>query len=150
MTESTLTTIEHHIPSFAASDLSVSAWSVGMQLHHALLATNNIAGALLASVPSECRPDFNPLRLLVMLFGDFPRGRGKAPKRAWPSESITEAELRELLASGREALEQAVHADPSAWWKHFAFGVMRRDTAIKFIHLHNRHHLKIVDDILKS
>ena len=150
MTESTLTTIEHHIPSFAASDPSVSAWSVGMQLHHSLLATNRIARAVVESVPGEQRPIFNLLRMLVLFVGDFPRGRGKAPKASWPSDDVTEAELRTLLESGRDALAQAAEADAKAWWKHFAFGVMRRDTAIKFVHIHNRHHLKIVDDILKG
>jgi hypothetical protein len=31
-----------------------------------------------------------------------------------------------------------------------AFGVMRRDTALKFLHVHNRHHLSIIADIIDS
>ena len=37
---------------------------------------------------------------------------------------------------------------PAAWYEHFAFGVMRRNAAIKLIHVHTRHHLAIVKDIL--
>ena len=33
-------------------------------------------------------------------------------------------------------------------YEHFVFGVMRRNAAIKLIHVHIRHHLAIVNDIL--
>lgn len=145
----TLDMIEERIPRLTASNPRVSAWSVGQQLHHVLLATNGIARALTDSVPGARRPDFNPLRWAVLLAGDFPRGRGRAPKNAWPSDDVTEGELRGLLASGRDALDRAARAHPHAWWRHFAFGVMRRDAAIRFLHIHNRHHLKIVDEILE-
>jgi hypothetical protein len=47
-------------------------------------------------------------------------------------------------------MDNAAKADPRSWWEHQYFGVMYRDTALKFIDVHSRHHESIIRDILAS
>ncbi len=57
-------------------------------------------------------------------------------------------ELERLLARARQSLTAAEASDPKAWFDHFVFGVMYRDAAIKLLHIHTRHHLAIIANIL--
>ena len=56
--------------------------------------------------------------------------------------------MRELLVEAKLSVERATESAGDCWWKHFAFGAMKRDDALKFIRIHNNHHLKIISDIL--
>lgn len=145
---STLDDLERFIPELDKVHEKTSRWTVGMQIHHSLRATRAIAESVVASEPGAEKPSFSLPRTVVMTLGFIPRHVGKAPKESVPDHQPTEQELREMVPAAREALEKAAQADPSAFWRHFKFGVMPRDKAIKFIHIHNRHHLKIIRDIL--
>jgi len=87
---------------------------------------------------------------IVFASGRIPRGRAKSPDPAVPSEGVTEDELRVLLDESGRQLEAARAAPPDAWFRHFAFGVLDRDRTLKFIRIHNRHHLRIVQDTLRA
>ncbi len=65
-----------------------------------------------------------------------------------PNEHTTEPRLRELHGVASLSLRKAVETEPDSWWQHFVFGVMKRDAALRFIEIHNKHHLKIIADIL--
>jgi Protein of unknown function (DUF1569) len=125
----------------------ISAWTVGMQAHHSLLAANVILGTLLESVPGEREEGRSLKRTVIMKLGKIPRGRGKSPDAAIPSEDISREELEKLLAAAQEKLKQTENTAPDAWWEHFIFGVMTRDTALKFLNIHTEHHLSLIDDI---
>ena len=146
----TLDRLEGFIPNATISNPAISAWSVGMQIHHALLATIGISQSLIDSTPGAKKQSFNLPRSIVLRTGKIPRGRGKAPKRSLPDPDVTRQDLDELLARARTVLDAAAQSDPASWWKHFAFGVMHRNTALQFIHVHNRHHLSIIEDIIDS
>jgi hypothetical protein len=46
------------------------------------------------------------------------------------------------------SLKESVPPPPrSGFSRHFAFGVLRRDKALRFMEIHNRHHLRIISDI---
>ncbi len=145
---SALDEIEQYLPNLDRKDPAVSAWSVREQLHHALLSADGIARAVVESTPGTRRPSLSPIKWLVLTTGKIPRGRARAPKRVLPSASVSREELEELLVHARESLASAEAADPAAWYDHFVFGVMGRNAAIRLIHLHTRHHLAIVRDIL--
>ena len=91
---------------------------------------------------------FSIVKSIILLTGRIPRGRGQAPERALPSADVSRDELEQLLARARQSLAAAEAADPKAWFDHFVFGVMQRDAAIKLLHIHTRHHLAIVAEIL--
>ena len=86
----------------------------------------------------------------IFTSGRIPRGRGKSPEAAVPSDGITEAELLTMLEESERLLDASRTLSPDHWYRHFAFGVLDRDRTLKFLRIHNRHHLRIVRDILRA
>ena len=123
---------------------------MGMQIEHCLLGTMGICSALVNSKPYTGKIKKGFWRRLVFLTGIIPRGRAKCPKAVIPTDQATEPGLRELLAEAGLSAQKAAESNCDCWWKHFALGVMKRDEALKFVEIHNKHHLKIISDILSS
>jgi hypothetical protein len=46
------------------------------------------------------------------------------------------------------ATVRGLHRGP--WFRHFVFGVLDRDGAIRFMSVHNRQYMRIVADILAA
>ena len=128
----------------------VSGWSVGMHVHHCCLSTIEVCRALCASQPPVPASDFSLVRELVFVTGRIPRGRATVPDRVTPKPDIGTEELLPLLDESDRQLELARQAPRDAWFRHFAFGTMTRDRTLKFLGIHNRHHARIVEDILAS
>jgi hypothetical protein len=146
---SSLDELEQYLPNLEARDPAVSQWSVREQIHHALLSADAIARAVADSTPGARSQSFSIVKSIVLLTGKIPRGRGQAPERALPSAEVSREELEQLLARARQSLTAAEASDSKAWFDHFVFGVMYRDSAIKLLHIHTRHHLAIIAAILE-
>lgn len=146
---SSLDAFEQYLPNLEARNPGVSGWSVREQIHHALLSADAIARSVADSKPGARSPSFSLVKWIVLLAGKIPRGRAKAPNQVRPSAEVSREELERLLTRARQSLTAAEAADPKAWFEHFVFGVMNRDAAIKLLHIHTRHHLAIIADILK-
>ena len=67
-----------------------------------------------------------------------------------PKRDISLEELLAVLDEAGRKLNDARQLDAGTWFKHFAFGVFDRDKTIKFIRIHNRHHLRIISDIMAA
>ncbi|MBL7661219.1 DinB family protein [bacterium] len=142
----------------AATDLlnpDISKWSVGMQIEHLCLAMKRICTGLVESTPpapankSSSFKGF--LRKKVIFFaGRLPRGVGRAPEQTIPAKQPTSTELEKLLNECTEIVESASKLSPEHWFKHHVFGVLKRDAALRFIQIHNRHHLLIIREIRLS
>jgi hypothetical protein len=65
-------------------------------------------------------------------------------------QDISPAELLTLLDQSERILTEAHDLDPKAWFRHFALGVLDRDKTLRFIRIHNRHHLRIISDIVAA
>jgi hypothetical protein len=128
----------------------VSKWSVGMHIQHCCLATIAVCDSLVASEPPVPRSGFSIVTSAIFLTGRIPRGRGKSPEQAIPREDIWTNEMEGLLLDAERRLEAARQASRDQWFRHFAFGVLDRDRTLKFIGIHNRHHVRIVQDILRA
>lgn len=135
-------------PQAAARAPGVSEWSVGMHVEHVCLAMIGISRSLTSSEPPVPPAGFNFLRAAVFVTGRIPRGRGKAPPQALPREGIPAEALAPMLDESERWLERAHRCSSDHWYRHFAFGVLARDRALRFIGIHNRHHLRIARDIL--
>ncbi len=146
----TLNKLNNYIPRCSVKNDKVSKWSVGMHMEHCLLGTTGICSALSNSKPYTGKIKKGFVRRLILLTGIIPRGRGKSPNAVIPNDQTTESGLRELLAEAGLSAQKAAESDCDCWWKHFAFGVMKRDEALEFVEIHNKHHLKIVSDILSN
>ena len=127
---------------------SVSGWTVGMQVHHALQVIESVAVMVAESEPGAKKPGFSFWRTVTMVTGRIPRGRAKAPKGVRPPEQPSLDELERMARVARESLQRLVDADPESYFNHHIFGVVQRDPAIRFVDIHSRHHLRIIKEIV--
>ena len=140
--------IESAIPKFEEKKLSVSNSTVGWQIDHTLKAINKVLGGL-KNAPKDKKAKPTLLGRFCLLFRYIPRGKGKAPKEALPPENITENSLLDQLSSANEVIQQIPNIPIEVTFKHLYFGILTKKQTIKFLEVHTKHHLKIIDDILK-
>ncbi len=129
---------------------AVSKWSVGMHVHHCCLAMIGVCEILSTSTPPPPHSRFSLISALVFSSGRIPRGRGRSPDTVVPKQDVTPAELLALLEESERQLNDVRQLDAGTWFKHFKFGVLDRDKTAKFIRIHNRHHLRIISDIMAA
>ena len=137
----------------------VSGWSVGAQLDHLSRAGTEIVKGLEGVAQTggfvEHRTEL-PATLIgraLLRLAWFPRGVAKAPKSVVPEESPTVEDVRgrlEAMAVAVVALEQKAEilGVSRTRRKHPRFGGLTATQWVRFIFVHQRHHLKIVRDIL--
>lgn len=132
---------------------SVSAWSVARQVEHMLLTCRvifkQIDRILAGDGETSTKPSL-PGKLLLTV-GKIPRGLGKAPKFIHPTDRSPD-EIRALVTDCRERLdgfttETESIAASRAIAKHPFFGAFTPTMWLRFVDVHNRHHLAIIDDI---
>ncbi len=128
----------------------VSAWSVGMHVHHCGRAMSQICDALGASKPPPPPSKIGLVPSMILRAGRIPRGKGKASASILPREDVTPVELGALLDDCERKLADAVRLDQQAWFRHPVFGTLDRDGALRFVGIHNRHHVRIIEDILAA
>ena len=129
---------------------AVSKWSAGMHVQHVCLAMIAVCQSLVGSAPPPPPSRFSLVTSAIFLTGRIPRGRGKSPDRAIPAEGVSREELESMLTECERWLEEARQVSEDHWYRHFAFGVLDRDRTLRFIGIHNRHHLRIVREILQA
>jgi hypothetical protein len=137
----------------AVANIGVSAprfsqWSVGMHVHHCCLSMIGVCTALGASTPPPPRSRPSLASGIVLLTGRIPRGRAKSPQGVLPKAEVTESELLAHLDESERMVAEARRLPPDAWFRHFFLGVLDRDKAMRFVSIHNRHHLRIIADIV--
>jgi len=121
-----------------------------MQIHHCCLAMIGICQSLVDSTPPPPSSSWSPITAIIFLSGRIPRGRGKSPDVALPKQDVTRDELLALLDRSEQGIEQAAQLEGKRWYKHFAFGILDRDKSLKLLRIHNRHHLRIIGDIVAA
>ncbi len=129
---------------------TVSEWSIGMHVHHCCLAMVGFCQALIASTPPAPQSRFSLVAAAVFSSGRIPRGRGRSPDVALPNQDISATELWTLLDQSERILTEVHDLDPKTWCRHPVFGVFDRDKTLRFILIHNRHHLRIISDIVAA
>jgi hypothetical protein len=132
----------------SAVTIPISRWSVGMHIHHCSLAMVGVARAVMRQ--SGARPRWSPnvLRTMVLVTGCIPRGRAQTPAEARPEPGFDERRLVSALRDAEEMVRELVDAPADAWFRHFALGIIRMRSVPRFLEIHNRHHLRIIRDIL--
>lgn len=145
-----ISSLRDYLPRSSAFAASVSAWSVGQQIEHCGKAMVGICDAVIDSTPPMPQPAFSLQRFILLTTGWIPRGRAKAPDSVLPSENSTLEHLEALLDRSVQRIEQVEALTDSAWFDHPILGPMSRKTTLKFLRIHNHHHLKLIRDILKA
>lgn len=132
-----------------------SGWSVGQHLYHITLANASIPKLierLKAGTLGNTEDEPKPKMLELITEGIIPGGR-EAPKRVVPPEDLT-AELlnrdfkRMQKATKRlEPILGELHAIPNRF-PHLYFGPMSALQWLRFMEIHTRHHMVIVDKLV--
>lgn len=130
-----------------------SKWSPSEHLDHAIKVMASIVNRLLDTEAPRGERPLTFIGRLVLLLGWIPRGVGKAPERVRGTQ-CNSADLHAALAKleGKLALLTAQHLDDTRGRivPHPRFGDLVPTVALRFTVIHTRHHLRIVEDILKA
>ena len=144
-----VSTLESNIPFHETINNNVSKASVGWHLDHSFKVLNAVLLSLIDSKTEEYQWKFNKTRFIVYALGFFPRGKVKAPKSVQSYEAIILNDLKIQLETFKSRISEINALDKNANFNHPIFGVLNLKQTIYFLQLHTKHHLKIIDDILK-
>ncbi len=145
-----LDNLESKIPHSEKLNPAVSRSSVGWHIEHTMMATFQIIHAVEKSNPEKYSRKFNPKRLLVFTINKIPRGRGKAPKSVLPPGEFSIDKIKEDIQKLKSKVSVLTNLHHSSFFEHPYFGNLNLKDTIKFLNIHTKHHLKIIDDIIKS
>jgi hypothetical protein len=129
---------------------TVSDASVGWHIHHSQLVVLQIILALERSNPESYRWKFNLNRFFVYTLNKIPRGRGKAPESVKPKEQADAAKMNKTFEILKARLPLLDALQPNNYFKHPYFGDLNVKAAIKMLKIHTKHHIDIVNDIIRS
>ncbi|TAF08100.1 MAG: DUF1569 domain-containing protein [Flavobacteriia bacterium] len=145
-----LNQLESDISSFDKVNLAVSSGSVGWHIEHSLNTIDQIVTACKNSNPSNYQWRFNFNRFLILILAKkIPRGKAKAPKIVRPEGEISSETLGLSLSKVKENLMDWKDLDKNTHFPHPFFGILNKKETENFLALHTKHHLMIIDDILK-
>lgn len=141
--------IESKIPFYEANNQAFSKSNVGWQIEHILLTLNAIIGALAKSDPKGYEWKFSFFRTLILTTKKIPRGKVKAPDAVQPKGGSNTENLLVQLSKTREKIKVLNTLNKGHYFKHPYFGKLNTKQTVNFLEIHTKHHLKIIDDILK-
>ena len=81
--------------------------------------------------------------------GKIPRGKAKAPKVVIPTHVATHEELKAKLQAAKNNILKLNSFSENSFFKHPFFQDLNVKQTEKFLLIHTKHHLKIIEDILK-
>ncbi len=131
-------------------NINVSGVNVGWHIEHTLMVTVLIIDELLKSDPAKYKWRFNLKRLFVFSINKIPRGSAKAPKIVQPLEKRNKERLMKYIEIAKEKISKLSDLKANSHIKHPNLGILNYRQAVKFMSIHTRHHLKIIEDIIKK
>ena len=141
--------LENHIPNLDKTNSKVSNSTVGWQIDHSLIVINGIIEQLEISNPNEFQPKWNFPKFMVFTTGKIPRGKAKAPKVVIPTQVATQEELKDKLETAKNNILKLNSFSENSFFKHPFFKDLNVKQTEKFLVIHTKHHLKIIQDILR-
>ncbi len=141
--------LENHISNFEKTNPNVSNSTVGWQIDHCLLVINGIIGQIEISDPLKFQPKWTFPKFMVFTTGKIPRGKAKAPKVVIPTQVATQEELIAKLAAAKNNVLKLDTFSENQFFNHPFFKDLNVKQTKKFLTIHTKHHLKIIEDILK-
>jgi hypothetical protein len=141
--------LESHISNFEKTNPKVSNSTVGWQIDHCLLVINGIIGQIEISDPLKYQPKWTFPKFMVFTTGKIPRGKAKAPKVVIPTQVATQEELIAKLAAAKNNVLKLDSFSENQFFNHPYFKNLNVKQTKKFLTIHTKHHLKIIQDILK-
>lgn len=146
---SLLLLLEIYISNLDKRNSKVSNSTVGWQIDHSLLVINGIVEQLEISNPNEFQPKWNFPKFMVFTTGKIPRGKAKAPKVVIPTQVATQEELKAKLEAAKNNILKLNSLSENQFFNHPYFKDLNVKQTEKFLVIHTKHHLKIIQDILR-
>ncbi len=141
--------LENHIPNLEKTNSRVSKSTVGWQIDHCLLVINGVVNQLKISNPTEFQSKWNFNKFMFFTSGKIPRGKARAPKVVTPVDVTTAEELKTKIEIAKNNISKLVSFPQNSFFKHPYFNDLNTKQTEKFLAIHTKHHLKIIQDILK-
>ncbi|MEO0505585.1 MAG: DUF1569 domain-containing protein [Bacteroidota bacterium] len=141
--------LQAYISKRDAANPSVSKVDVAWHIDHSLKTINRVYEELDKSNPEEYRYTFSFSRICIFAWGDFPRGVAQAPKVVRPPKKIETDNLYSQWEEARQNLDKLKELDDRVHFKHPYFNIINKGQTKRFLRIHTRHHLRIIEDILK-
>jgi hypothetical protein len=141
--------LESKIPNLEDYNPEISKSNVGWHIEHILLTIKMIIEAVEKSNPADYTWSFKLSRIVVFTMNKIPRGRAKAPKVVVP-KTYDEQTLLDHLKIVTLKIQGLENMSSDKYFEHPYFGNLRLKKTIKFLEIHTKHHLEIINDILKK
>ena len=141
--------LENRISQHAALNEAVSKQPVGWHIEHLLLAFNQMVNALKKANPDDYKWEFKIMRLIVLATGWMPRGKAQSPSVVLPVK-YDEETLKKDFEVAKNQLKVLNDISTDQCYHHPYFGCLTFDETIRMLCIHTKHHLKIINDILKK
>jgi hypothetical protein len=141
--------LESKIPNQEDYNPEISKSNVGWHIEHILLTNKMILEAVEKSNPADYTWSFKLPRIVVFTMNKIPRGRAKAPKVVVP-KTYDEQTLLEHLKIVTLKIQALENMSSDKYFDHPYFGNLRLNKTIKFLEIHTKHHLEIINDIIKK
>ncbi|HET8886214.1 MAG TPA: DUF1569 domain-containing protein [Salinimicrobium sp.] len=126
----------------------VSKATVGWHLAHLLKVMEAVHYGLEVSKPEDYKPTLNFKKIFVFVLGKIPRGKARAPKSVVPEEDMDQPTLELKVQEAIQKFSEFEKLSETANFKHPYFGYLNKTKTLKFLRIHNEHHLKIVRDVV--
>jgi len=143
-------TLKEMINHSKVKELEVSSNGIDWHIDHTLKAILVVSKILKKSDPSKYQRKYNLLRSVIFISGKIPRGKGKAPRSVLPPENILKKDLHHQFDEAVKALNEIENMPANSNFKHPYFGQLDLRLSMRFLDIHTNHHLKIMNDILRS
>ena len=145
-----LNQLESKISFCETSNQDISQANVAWHIEHSLLTLNGITDFLIKSDTKDYKWKFNFVRIVVLTMKRIPRGRAKAPKVVQPQGNINKNTLVTHLSMTRNKIKALESLSKDKYFQHPFFGKIKLKQTINFLEIHTKHHLDIIEDIIKN
>lgn len=142
--------LETKIPHSEKLNPTISGGSVGWHIHHSLLVGLQIIKAVEKSDPKNYRWKFNLNKSFVYTLNKIPRGKAKAPESVRPKEQLDAVVMKQHMELLKNRLPVLDTLHPNNYFKHPYFGNLNVKATIKMLMLHTKHHIRIINDIIRG
>lgn len=128
----------------------VSDWSTYEHIDHILKVNSSLLKLLSENNPVTTKK-ISLIGRLVLLTGYIPRGKAKAPESVLPKKKTNEELINELNLIEDQFINTRVDKkSKDIIFDHPFLGGMNQAQTLKFMLVHQKHHLKIIKDIYSN
>jgi len=142
--------LENKIDFCELSNPEISNGNVGWHIEHTLLTLNGVTDFTVKSNPLDYKWKFNFIRIVVLTTRKIPRGKAKAPKFVQPKNNIDSVFLKNHLFETQKKIKELDQISKGCYFEHPFFGKIKLKQTIKFLEIHTKHHLDIINEIINK